>query len=230
VYDTNRENGIKVLFIGDSNMEQYAPRINQIIDKDLEKKISKLYMIGYQENISILNCIMLNTEICNNSLKTIVELIKKNKIQKIIVAASWINYEQNLITATAQVNLIKFFDDLDVKKLIIIKNMPRGFELDPNNLISGNRINGFAIKSKIEEFNYLVFSERHSEINRVLEGLKFKNQFNLIDPIDYLCNKNACPIYAVKDGQIVPYYKDSNHMTATYAKENAIFIDGALSD
>lgn len=54
-----------------------------------------------------------------------------------------------------------------------------------------------------------------------LRGLAAKVDAILMDPYDYLCPNDKCPV-SVDDK---PLYIDAYHMRATYAEQQAVFID-----
>jgi hypothetical protein len=71
------------------------------------------------------------------------------------------------------------------------------------------------------------FSELTKPVVERLKAVAAASGALVVDPMDYFCDKSACPTTAA-DGQ--PIYSDSNHIRPFYVKQKALFIDGMLVD
>ena len=94
-------------------------------------------------------------------------------------------------------------------------------------MFTGSRLRILGIKN-VEKvvFDYQGFLDRHKAIRTTLVNLAIKNGAIVIDPINYLCPENKCPVF---DSEGNPLYRDEVHMRASYAKSSAVYIDITLN-
>jgi peptidoglycan/LPS O-acetylase OafA/YrhL len=223
-YYTSGTSEFNTIYIGDSNLEQYASRVNYLL-KNKNEKLNSATFIGNQRHCQTLLLILDSKNIepnCLNAYNQIVELASNKSVTNIVIAAQWINYSK-LLNETDLISnsLVETFKD---KNIYIILTMPTGEELDPNSMFKGSRLSSLQIVPS-NEFDLLKFknitSVNHQNIYKISKNINAI----IINPIDYLCENNICP---VTDLSGRPLYKDSKHMTSTYSRESAIFIDSTL--
>lgn len=214
----------KTLYIGDSNLEQYSGRINLLL-KDNTLPLNSVILIGNQRNCAMIEFILSNGNIksdCNNSYQMFLTLIHDINIKNIVIAAQWNNYHDLLRNVNLSSKSIeKLFQS---KNIYLILTMPTGNELDPTSMFQGSRFtslstingNGFDIENFKESTK-----STHEFINTIANRVNAK----VVDPIKYLCTNSHCP---TTDSEGAPLYKDSKHMTSTYAKNSATYIDETL--
>lgn len=214
----------KTLFIGDSNLEQYASRIN-FLYKNNSTRLNSSIIIGNQRNCATLEFILRNSLVnknCLSSYQKVVNISKDDLVKNVVIAAQWNNYLELLsdfnLTAQSINNLFKN------KNVYLILTMPTGTELDPNSMLSGSRFSSLKLNS-IQEFNFESFYNSTNLSHEMIFKIAKIINAEVIDPIKFLCTNNQCPVIN-SDG--TPLYKDSKHMTSSYARDNAIFIDHTL--
>ncbi len=214
----------KTLYIGDSNLEQYSSRINLLL-KDKSLALNSVILIGNQRNCAMLEFILGDGNIsdgCKKSYEMFLTLIRDEAIKNIVIAAQWNNYYNFLTNKNASSQSIeKLFPS---KNIYLILTMPTGDELDPTSMFQGSRFTSLQAMNA-NSFNMEIFRNStkitHEHIYKIADRIKAK----VVDPIEYLCTNNQCPL---TDSKGFPLYKDSKHMTSTYAKDSAIFIDETL--
>lgn len=113
-----------------------------------------------------------------------------------------------------------FVDDLlsHTKQVYLIKGEPKGKEFSPDWSIKNNGPS-FIHESQVRE-HYIVHESAIMMIKR-------KNELNILDPIEYLCNKGVCKTRSENNEF---YYKDSDHMRPWYVIEKASYLDNIIAN
>lgn len=214
------------LFVGDSNMEQYAPRIDRVI-KDNAGAVNGAILVGNQQWCNFLIDIISDVEQCPNAMAQLRALINADSTHAVVFAKSWINDQDELRNPDIQHRLVQFLRPIaDKKRVYIILNIPTGTELAPKNMFAGSRLREITAKPVASiAFDFGGFEQRYAEINKILAAIAEQSGATLIDPIPYLCPQAHCPVFDA-DGR--PLYLDSSHMTRSYAIRAATYIDATL--
>jgi peptidoglycan/LPS O-acetylase OafA/YrhL len=214
------------LFVGDSNMEQYAPRIDRVI-KDNAGTVNGAILVGNQQWCNFLIDIISGVDRCPGALVQLQALIKADSTHAVAFAESWINDQDALRNPDNQQRFVRFLRSFaDNKRVYIILNIPTGAELAPKNMFAGSRLREITAKPVAGiRFDFGGFEQRYAEINKTLAAIAEQSGATLIDPIPYLCPQAHCPVFDA-DGR--PLYLDSSHMTRSYAIRAATYIDSTL--
>ncbi len=214
------------LFVGDSNMEQYAPRIDRVI-KDNAAAVNGAILVGNQQWCNFLIDLISDNERCLKAMTQLRALINADSTHAVVFAKSWINDQDALRNPDEQRRLVRFLRPIaDKKRVYIILNIPTGAELAPKNMFTGSRLHEITAKPIASiSFDLGGFEQRYAEINKILAAIAEQSGATLIDPIPYLCPQAHCPVFGA-DGQ--PLYLDSSHMTRSYAIRAATYIDATL--
>ena len=221
IFSSLGNNKEKTLYIGDSNVEQYAARLNYIANSRLNIAV----IIGNQTNCNLLLELISGNEIkCKEKILELKKIIKDPKVTKIVFAGFWLDYEKAL---TSDYNLTNFIENEihNKKKIYFILNVPSGNELDPKNMFNGSRLRKLAPK-EIDTlfFNKEDFLKRFSVVHSQIIKIGNNIDAEIIDPLKILCPKE-CPVF---DSNKRPLYLNNNHMTSTYSRISAKFIDKTL--
>jgi hypothetical protein len=67
--------------------------------------------------------------------------------------------------------------------------------------------------------------EPFHQLNAALRAIAQRHGATVLDPFDTLCANGRCPLV---DRHGAPTYKDTAHITATFSREAAAFIDVTL--
>jgi peptidoglycan/LPS O-acetylase OafA/YrhL len=214
------------LFVGDSNMEQYAPRIDRVIKSNADA-VNGAILVGNQQWCNFLIDIILGVDRCPNAFAQLQALINADSTVAVAFAESWINDEDALRNPDNQQRFVRFLRSIaDNKRVYLILNIPSGAELAPKNMFTGSRLHEITAKPVASiSFDFDQFEQRYAAINKVLAASAEQSGAKLIDPIAYLCPQARCPVFDA-DGR--PLYLDSFHMTRSYAIRAATYIDATL--
>lgn len=214
-----------VLFIGSSHMGQYFPRLAMLYASS-KPMLSSLYasrnhcapipdfdVVSAPENIH-----------CQEYYAAALLLAQDDSVKKVVFSANWPHfYVDGKLTEQA----LKFSRDLEIlakhgKKIYLISNPPIDPRLEPYSRAKPLRL---GLMPSLGD----LFINRESLENKVAlsEILKFasKNSIQVIDPFDYLCQSEKCPV--ILSGK--PLYNDQGHIRAQYAESSATFIDNLLN-
>src|SRR5262249_37577959 len=101
-----------------------------------------------------------------------------------------------------------------------------GQEFSPTSLLRGSRLDhleyrsdaGHAVDESVARGKYL-------QVNAVVTAIAARHGATVLDPFDSFCSASKCPLV---DDDGTPLYKDSAHVTASRARESAVFIDATL--
>jgi peptidoglycan/LPS O-acetylase OafA/YrhL len=214
------------LFVGDSNMEQYAPRIDRVI-KDNAATVNGAILVGNQQWCNFLIDIILGVDRCPTAFTQLRALINADSTHAVVLAESWINDEEALRNADNQQRFVRFLRSIaDIKRVYLILNIPNGEELAPTNMFAGSRLREITAKPVASiSFDFGRFEQRYTAINKILATIAGQSGATLIDPIPYLCPQAHCPVFDA-DGR--PLYLDAAHLTRSYAIRAATYIDATL--
>ena len=220
IHELSGKSDKKILFAGSSLVGQYYPRVKYLYSNDVLPYYSVLYASRdhctpypgdnsktYPENIS---CV----DYYNSIIKTAVD---DPSINKIVLGGKWPRLTDNDSLSS---DGMKFVNDLlylksKNKEVFLLTNPPM------YKFYAG-------LRAVLQNDTNLSVNSIDLEDHKTLDGLRIVSDLSgaqLINVMDYLCEGGQCQI--VKNG--VPNYSDASHITATFAAENAKFIDFILN-
>jgi len=224
-YELKSDLSQKTLFIGDSNMEQYYPRIDKLISENPGKFNSAIF-IGNQglRCYPMYTMFITDSEQCSSVKEDITHLANDKDVEAVVLIFSWFAYDHLIKDKTGYERLSQFISAISKnKRFYLILNMPDGEELNPKNMFTGSRLRTLETKNTDKVvFDYKGFLDRHKIFRTELENLAIKNGAIVIDPIKHLCRENKCPVF---DSEGNPLYWDEMHMRASYVRSSADYID-----
>ncbi len=220
------------LFIGDSHMDQYGPRIAKLLDSHPEKYHSAIFLTSAgcaplpgsaQSNEHRL-------EKCNNARRETAKMVADPEISTVVMGAAWNlyyvkssrKYTEGMHLETELNTLEQFIHSIAKrKKVYFLLDNPNGAIFEPRHYFSGSRIKTLKVNTVQKQVD---LAEDQREMSMRLAQLASRAGAEVIDPIAYLCRKQ-CPALTI-DGK--PVYKDDNHYRPFFVRENAGFIDVTL--
>lgn len=215
------------LYIGDSNMEQYAPRIDYAI-KSSPTQMNGAIMLGNQEQCDLLADIISAADRCPSTTRQqLAAWLSQQSISAVAIAAYWLNYKALLEKPENQERFAQFLLSIQrTKSAYLILNVAQGEELAPASMFAGSRLSQITSKPITEiHFDFPHFEERFKEVNKILSEIAHRSGAVLIDPVSYLCPNRHCPVV---DETGKPLYRDAGHLTRSYAIRAATYMDATL--
>ncbi len=231
----------KVLFFGDSQMEQFVSRI----DKKLkENPHSKAAIFATQPGcvpINNVHTFPIPLPNCSHFSEEVMALSAHPDIDTIVISALWVHYlDTNLYyykgqpirsgTAAFKMVLAEFMQMIENmkkngKEVYIILNIPFGEHYGPKNFIKRDIVGGW----KIAKF-FPCLKEWRLHSQKVSEELKKVAQATntfILDPANFLCDSKRC--FNCQSDK-TPIYLDNTHLRASYVKAQVIFLDEIMQD
>ena len=229
----------RTLYLGDSNMWHYAPRIGVLV-KGLKDKNTGVVMLGSGGRPPIPEVIdpRKNTPIAMDRLDS---LLRSNPaIRRVVIAANWDPYfqtgtkfeinghslatplgEKEAITALG--GLLKALRDKG-KEVVLVLSVPNGDVFDPRHFIS-RTFTGILISKPLpvsrEEF---VNGIGHLASRQDMTHTALANGARVIDPLDFLCIDGMC----LQENEEGPVRFDKAHLRSGYVKNHVTYLDWTL--
>lgn len=225
------------LFLGDSNIEQFYPRVAELIKSSPEKTNSALFKTGggcfpvpgmkYDQPHAH----------CENLMRDALYLaINRDGIDNVVIGAQWNGYLSSGYGLTQKIeygndpyqaalaNLSSFIRELvnHKKKVFIVLNIPTGNELDPKYIVQ-RRLEYFPNIFQVRDggIDSASLAIKYGSIQSDLTSIASQAGATVIKPIDYLCNERCDSL----DASGAPIYKDGYHLRPTFVRTHATFID-----
>jgi peptidoglycan/LPS O-acetylase OafA/YrhL len=231
----------KILFFGDSMIEQYWPRISELITRNPDHVRSLIFATS-GGCAPIPNIRESQHPGCDDFVDHVREFVRQRQdIDTIVLAAQWYGY---LMDSTYFYEKDGFSDRLKLgsqgaskaysaleemlaefrknkKRVYIILNSPIGSELNPRNMILRDVFHGgFQIHTALLERSMVM--QQFAPVNAKIREAGEHVGAIIIDPIKTLCDEKTCPL-VTKDGE--PIYKDEVHLRPYYVKDHVLFLD-----
>jgi hypothetical protein len=214
------------IFIGDSNVEQYAPRISELLVNNPTEYRS--VMFATTGGCSPIPAVFLGAvKECRERMIQAYHLADDTDVDTVVVGASWILHIDVLANETYLNSLEELIRKLaSRKRVFLILNIPTGPELDPQNMFKGSRLTDVIPAPRIStQFDLRGFLREYGPLRAELKARGSRAGAVVIDPLDFLCSGAGCPVF---DARGNPLYRDASHMRPFYAKQSASFVDETI--
>ena len=237
--------GPKTLFIGDSHMEECAPRILEILRSGKAGDRGAVFVTrgGSPPIPGVVNTLK---DSGKGFTRKILELGLSPDVDRVVIAANWFyyfnwggdvtKYEDHPLlseegTENALASLSKMINSLtrEGKKVYLILGFPTSLEVDPLAIVKRSLMGNFSIKSfhfYVRDFlaanGRMNFSQE--QLTKKIEAIATASGAKTINPVDFL----------QKDGEFgwhddcLPYFYDGCHFSASFMREWAIFLDNVI--
>ena len=232
-----------ILFVGDSSMQQYYPRIETLLSDSTFQKHDAVFATrpGCAPGV-----VEMPTEseakqnACRNFIRNIVNYAQDPKVESVVIAASWYAYffgPWNVIAGPLKEESLKTGSDAAFeslrktvtefrqsgKSVYLVLNIPIGGDLDPRAYWPALLPNPDAMpnygKNKVRVMTALKPIE--SKLRKVAE----ETGAIVIDPLQSLCDETSCPPF---DAAGKSMYRDLWHLRPSYVRQNVKFLDAIL--
>ena len=240
-YRQNSNKKDVTMFVGDSNMEQYYARADELITSMPNKVNSIIFLTDY-------GCLPIPSspyddkhKHCITLMESALEYAKKDaNVKNIAISALWNAYlsEGAALNGNFQIGSKDYEESLNRladyiqqlkkanKNVFLILGIPMAYELDPKYMASRSFKNFphiLNVRNGGVKREYI--DNKYGKIQEDLSRIANTNGAIIISPLNYLCNSVECPSIDNK-GDLM--YRDSTHLRASYVRKNAFFIDKAL--
>jgi len=228
-----------VLFFGDSHMEQYLPRIEQIMWERRAPVHSVLFRTRH--GCAPIPQMERTGRHCSEFVTAALQLAHSPGVETVIIGASWVGFANRddyyqvdarrgsrSFAQSPDVNdALKRFEgairDLtaDGKRVVIILSLPRGGPFDPRNMV--HRI-GFSYRVKLNPpvLRTQIVAD-NAFIDDQLKSIAARVGADVIDPMNTFCTALVCPTIT-DDGR--PLFMDESHLRSSIVREEFDALDG----
>lgn len=233
-----------ILFIGDSHIDQFAPRVLALYQ---QQRIAESAFVTVNGCPPIPGVFEDKHPLCDSFVAKINETLKLlPSVRVVAVGGCWncyfgletrpvpdfnnFNYvyrsggreayfRKGEGAGLAMVSLEKYLRDLSKTHTVyLILDNQMADEYDPRQVLR----NRFNLSRNEATRNLLPLSPEQKALNATMRGLAERAGARVIDPLASLCPDDACPIFSAPG---VPIFKDNHHLRSSYAAEHATFID-----
>lgn len=212
-----------VLFIGDSNMEQYAPRIVSLIERSANGPGAIFATKGGCPFAS--PAMAAGRRDCAGKLEEIRRLIASREVKAVVIAQQWTNLHELFSDRRFAASFGELLRSIPAgTRKYVVLNIPTGAGYGPADLLRGSRL---------KELSYRAVAYRNAAdtraaigpLNARIRAIAEREGATVIDPFDALCNGDTCLVTA-PDGR--PAYKDRGHLAASFVRARVDYIDRPL--
>jgi peptidoglycan/LPS O-acetylase OafA/YrhL len=236
------------VFLGDSLMEQYGPRIAHAIGSNPERYQTVVFATagGCPPIERIIRLPRFRFPLCTKTTEAAYALANSANADTVVIGAAWYGYfsdnEHNLLIDDGKGRLAfpapraqeLAFESLrqslvrlhaNGKRVFLILQPPGGTEFHPQSMYTGSRFASITRRPIIAPLDLKPYRQRHAVTRNRLVAIAKETGATVIDPIDYLCGDDACPVI---DEAGDPIYTDSMHMRPAYSRRAAVFLDQTI--
>lgn len=232
----------EVLFMGDSHMEQYYPRIEEFAKANPQKTNGYFFVTkggcpaipGLIEPKRHPKCPLILDQALKIGLST--------DVKTIVISSAWISYlrkdsdyylekdkDETVIPGSkgylsSLQNLKKMIEGFTKigKKVFLILPSPSGQEFDPRMMLKRS-FSEESIEINVRSLSLINFMSTNGRLIKDLQSIATAAGAKVINPIESICIKGSDTCPTTLDG--MPVYKDKSHLRPLYVKNYGNFID-----
>jgi peptidoglycan/LPS O-acetylase OafA/YrhL len=230
-----------VLYIGDSNMQQYYQRIAKVLaDHPLNKRGAVFAARDWcaPVDFDIPNSHGATSPACRHFMRRAFEYARGSRIDSVVISACWRCYLLSLddslgrsseVDTSSRRALESLQREMESvvragKRVYVVLGIPTSVDLDPSSLIHRTIVP--------PGFRVVISSPRRSDLEKSIESIRSSlitvaqaTGASVIDPMQSLCDQTTCSPVSLK-GQ--PAYHDWFNLSPSYVRENVQFLDKTI--
>lgn len=214
-----------VLFIGDSHMQHYWPRIQKIVAEHRKPVRSAVFdTVG---GCAPIPGIERTGQACSAFVDEALSRARAPEVDTVVVAASWVGFihrpDYVRISDGAPMDPAWALRQLESslaalrksgKRVVLVLSSPRGALLDPKSAVHRD---GMTIRIRYgAPMTRAALAEVTAPIDGELRKIAARVGADVVDPAEWLCSPTLCP---AADPQGRPLYKDESHIRAVVVRE-----------
>lgn len=232
------EGSSTVLFVGDSNMQQYYPRIAKLLSEHPHNSRAATFAVraGCAPAMVQLLAKTRATSACSSFLQQAYEYARSSQVDTIVIGALWAIYDPKKMgrsmtkpnADTAFADLQRLLADMVArgKRVYVVLNIPTGSQFDPRQMIRrGMLANPFSIQTS-SPLRVEIEGSIAATTSKLIQAAAAAGAV-VVDPFDFLCDATVCPA-VTPDGK--PIYRDRSHLRPSYVREHVHFLDATVLD
>jgi peptidoglycan/LPS O-acetylase OafA/YrhL len=229
----------RTLFVGDSNMQQYYPRIAQLYEEYPENRRGAVFQVmagcapAMDTVVSTMDnefagsaCRAFLKEFQANAQRPDIDTVVIAALWRLYLAANWDDFSQTPLRPDAgQVvaDLGNTIADLvrRGKKVYVVLNIPVSRKFDPRHMIHRSLTSeGFTLEVHAPTREEMAGTT--GAVNELIRDVASRAGAEVIDPTPTLCDSERCPAL-MRNGE--PMYRDHAHLKPSYVRHHVTFLD-----
>jgi hypothetical protein len=213
------------LFMGDSLMGQYAPRISAQVSAHPAETQSVLFATA-GGCWPIPDLFKKSEPGCRQAMTGALQLARRPEVTDIVIGGNWAYFADQKDLDSIFSSLEQMLREFSAShRTTVLLNGPMGPEFDPTTMYTGSRLTTVRPKDHAEAIPIEAVMRKQGPVRDVLKSIATRSGADVIDALAFLCPTGKCMV-ATADGR--PLYKDSDHMRPFYVLERADFIDRTI--
>ena len=239
------------LFIGDSHVAQYAPRVGELIAQSPARFNTAIFVVdgGCPPLPDVFEDARVHDK-CRAIRDKGFRLLEQDSVKAVVFGAAWSGYFVDQAKSPknspsdydyyysgggrrayfrggngAQLALARFATFLaelaKAKKVYLLLDNPVGESFDPHNFFDRH----LGMAAPMESRRVTLAGAEQLAVRQELIAVAKRAGVELIDPWDTLCRERMCDRLSADQEAV---YKDANHLNSTWIKSHAGYIDRAL--
>lgn len=247
-YRRSGSNPNYTVFIGDSLVEQYGARVEQLLSDKTVPHYSVIFATGPAcPAIPGVTYIAEHTHpACAGVTRTAFEIARRPDVKKVVIGGDWSNtlsednrelmirsgtesrrYGQPGAVEAAFAALETEVASLSkTKQVYLLLSAPKSGKFSPKTMLDGSRWTVLARRHTNSGVDISSFLAHNAPIRARLIAIAGRHGAIVIDPVATLCRGSVCPTVS---GDGAPNYIDHEHMRPFYVRATATFLDQTLS-
>ncbi|MDK9723936.1 MAG: acyltransferase [Sterolibacteriaceae bacterium MAG5] len=225
-----------LLFLGDSNVEQFYPRVRKL-HEDSGRAATVVFVTA--GGCSPIPEIEQTDGGCAGQMKDAFAYAAETSIRKVVIGATWDYFDQTKYTYAGSSPIPRRLADTIYrdfaarlkglvaagKEVYLVLPVPKGPPMDPQRMVDLQaRFTG--IPRYVEPLRVADFVAQQQEAIRLLNRVAAESGAKLLDPLPDVCDADVCPNLA-PDGR--PVSKDAGHLRPFYVAERIRMFDALFS-
>jgi hypothetical protein len=240
------------VFIGDSHVNQYQPRISQLISTAPGRTRSAIFFAtGSCLPIPNVKRASEPERACDEevSVRQALAALRDNKdIDTVVLSAAWsgqfeypdLRYEENGRTdyVTSPAGVARMLASLEAmiasqrregRRVFIVLDNPRNPRdavdaiIDPRHLVVRHLSGRLSLRPTVVRKDVIL--ARQDPTRKWLVGVAQRSGATIIDPVEFLCPTTSCPV-VTETGD--PVYSDGSHLSPSFVRDRVTYLDDVM--
>jgi hypothetical protein len=213
-----------VLFIGDSNVQQYGPRLSMLLSKD--PALHETVVFATRGGCLPVPDLAGAPPGCLEHLASALRYAARSEVNRVVLGGYWLNLPPGAARRDAMPALGRLVARLAAtKQVFVLMNIPSGPEFEPRNMFEGSRFGQLRPGAHPRPLSMSAFQQEYGELRESLRATAEGAGAVAVDPVPWLCAAESCPVMT-DDGQ--PLYMDGHHMRPFHALRATGYLDALV--
>jgi hypothetical protein len=238
-FDTVGSGRKHVLFIGDSTIGHYVPRISKILSDHPDTPYSAVLALAPACSIAY-EIAFHEPDGCRRTVESALEYAKNPDVETVVIGAAWYLQfveisdwahvgEPGPLKAGTDRAVQKIEDRItrlvtEGKRVYLLLSSPISADYDVHQVVRRSILPpGFRMNVRTPQRSEVL--EAIKPITEKLKNAARKAGAIVIDPMDSLCDTTTCPGFT-SSGK--PMYRDSVHLLPSYVRDHVLYLDETI--